>query len=154
MLALRWALPRSRWCARYASRSSQPAMSCSCRVNRSATARFTIPTAGINHGVWARPSFPRHYSTTGGEAARRLYRRRPAGRCGHYRSGGVSVGEAAITPKLSSKSWGRSASLAIKPETLRLRQAQQQLVLLACRVTRCLPPSPSVSWCNPCWRNR
>jgi molybdopterin molybdotransferase len=28
-----------------ASRSSQPAMSCSCRVNRSATARFTIPTA-------------------------------------------------------------------------------------------------------------
>ncbi len=41
----RWALPRSRWCARYASRSSQPAMSCSCRVNRSATARFTIPTA-------------------------------------------------------------------------------------------------------------
>ncbi|STW89849.1 Molybdopterin biosynthesis protein MoeA [Klebsiella pneumoniae] len=41
----RSALPRSRWCARYASRSSQPAMSCSCRVNRSATARFTIPTA-------------------------------------------------------------------------------------------------------------
>lgn len=23
----------------------------------------------------------------------------------------------------------------------------------ACRVTRCPPPSPSVSWCNPCWRN-
>jgi molybdopterin biosynthesis enzyme len=38
-------IAESRWCARCASRSSRPAMSCSCRVNRSATARFTIPTA-------------------------------------------------------------------------------------------------------------
>lgn len=69
-------------------------------------------------------------------------------------SGGVSVGEADYT-KTILEELGEIGfwKLAIKPGNPSPSASSAAAGSAVCRVTRCPPPSPSVSWCNPCWRN-
>lgn len=69
-------------------------------------------------------------------------------------SGGVSVGEADYT-KTILEELGRSASGSWRLSRGNPSPSASSAAAgsAACRVTRCPPPSPSVSWCNPCWRN-
>lgn len=69
-------------------------------------------------------------------------------------SGGVSVGEADYT-KTILEELGEIGfwKLAIKPGKPFAFGKLSSSWFCGLPGNRCPPPSPSVSWCNPCWRN-